>query len=53
MMTALRAKVLSLPSEEILVFSTFLAHNYPRFIQSYREWDDETRLFSEFSYSKL
>lgn len=46
-MTALKAKTLSLEKDDTLVFSTFLAHNYPKFIQSYLEWDEDHNLFSD------
>lgn len=41
MMTALKAKQITLDRESIRVYETFLRHNYPKFIQSYIEWDEE------------
>lgn len=47
MMTALLAKKFTCDDEQIKVFETFLSHNYPKFMQSFYEWEDMMQISEE------
>ncbi|CDW74245.1 UNKNOWN [Stylonychia lemnae] len=45
MMTALKAKKFVQEESEMKVFTIFLTHNYPKLMQSFNEWEEDTQIY--------